>query len=590
MTEPQSWIGSLFASKFLIESFVAEGSQGYVFRAQDTLLGRTVALKLVPGQVDAKRKARLMREAVALSRIRTEHAPIVYEAGLDSYSGMDYAVFEWLDGAQLSSLIGLPISEDQVLRLAASLAGALSAAHANGIVHRELHPAAVIVSPKADGSTQAKVYDFGLAKLEDEVSAGVQTNPGELQRYVGYLSPERARGSEPDQQSDVYALGAMLYELCTGALPYEGRFERLQAVEVSSKAPLPKARPGFALSPMLQAAVSRALSPDPQERFANAAKLDELLQAMLRERPLRNPRSITAVTVDQRNLHVVVGRADGSVEVYARDTGLQQMRWAAHRGPVTALTFRPDTEEFLSAGEDGYIQLFSISESCRAGTWPGLRGTQFTLAFSPHGYIFATGERNGRIRLWSLLEQRPLGELSMHQDAVTALHFLPEGRFLASASEDGTLLLWDVGSMTLAERATWNRGPVSHFAMHVRERFVVAFRDGSLAMSRWSSEAPLWHHPVHRGAVTRLFEQHGGQAVFSVGLDGAIHCTDVFDGSERRVALFHFEGIHTAHLHTASERLYVSNDSNLLRWTWGPNSVPILEGFLPEHGRSGWVS
>src|SRR5690606_12550519 len=211
------------------------------------------------------------------------------------------------------------------------------------------------------------------------------------------------------------------------------------------------------------------------------------------------------------------------------------------------------------------------------------------LEFSPFGYIFASGETDGRIRLWSLLEQRPLGELEAHSGPVTALHFLPEGRFLASGGADGTLRLWDVGSMELAETCGWKAGAVTHFAMHVRERFVVAFDDGALAMGRWRDDAPRWHRRVHEKRVTRLFEQHGRQGVFSVGLDGAIQCIDIFDGEPRRKVLRHVEGIRAAVLHPLSERLFASSDSVLLRWMWTPQGDPQLEGYLPAEAKTGWV-
>ncbi|OIP37678.1 MAG: hypothetical protein AUK47_13190 [Deltaproteobacteria bacterium CG2_30_63_29] len=593
MSDPQALIDTAFASKFRVLSLVAEGSQAYVYRAFDTVLERPVALKILfedSGGEDSPASQRLRREAVALARIAHPNTPTVFEAGIDPDTQLHYVVMEWIPGGRLSNFVDLPLSEDQLLNLAADISAGMSEAHRKGILHRDLRPDNVLVTTTIDGKPVAKVVDFGVAQFDETYDLARLTAPDEVMGALAYISPEQARGEPVSAETDVYAFGTILYEFVCGQTPHGGSPVKVISAHLEGKRPTIEPREGFALSPILKAIIRRCLEVDPAERFADCSKVHEVISNVIRERPTTHPEAIHAVTVDRAAKFVVVGRANGRIDVYNQANGLPITQFNGHKGAVTALTFRPDTEEFLSAGEDGQIHLWSITEACRAGTWPGIRGRQSTLEFSPFGYIFASGEVDGRIRLWSLLEQRPLGELLAHQGPVTALHFLPEGRFLASGGLDGTLLLWDIGSLQLAERCRWNRGPVAHLAMHVAERFVVAFQDGSLAMGRWNQEAPTWHRHIHDQPVSRLFEQHGGQGVFSVGLDGAIHCIDVFDGDPRCSPVHHIEGIRAAVLHPQSERLFASSDSLLMRWTWDVHGNPTLEGFLPAERRTGWVT
>lgn len=594
LSDPTTLIGTLFAGKFEVRSIEAKGSQAVVYRAYDTILERDVALKIVLARrgVSAETSVeRLTREAVALARIAHPCTPTVFEASYDKATRLSFVVMEWVPGQRLSAHVARPFSEAQLLRIAHDVASALAAAHRRGILHRDLRPQNVLVTTDLEGQPKAKVLEFHVAGFDDRYELQRLTAPDEVIGTFGYISPEQASGEPTTTRSDVYAFGVLLHELICGELPFTGSPMQIREAHMRGARPAVKPRPGLELSPLLNALVKRCLETDPARRFADCAAVFEVLDNVERERGATNRRAIHALALDAPARWVVIGRADGTIEVFDQPSGQQLMCFEAHRGPVTALTFRPETEEFLSAGEDGYIHLWSIQERCRAGSWPGLRGQQFTLAFSPFGYIFASGEPDGRIRLWSLLEQRPLGELVGHQGPVTCLHFLPEGRFLASGGADGTLLLWDIGTMELAERASWSLGPVTHLAMHVQERFVAAFADGTLAMGRWrKTDGPVWHRRVHERRVSRLFEQHGGQGVFSVGLDGAVHCIDVFDGQARRTPLHHLDGIRAAVLHSRSERLYASSDSLLLRWTWSPSGVPVLEGFLSEDGRSGWLA
>ena len=200
---------------------IGVGGMGVVYRALDTRLHRTVAIKVLPSThvADPDRKRRFLQEARAASKLN--HPNIVTLHDMASDGGVDYLVMEYVAGKTLKELIcpeGLPISEAG--GYAIQLVGALAVAHAAGLIHRDIKPANIMVTN--DG--QVKVLDFGLAKQlipvgADSLDAG-QSIPGVLVGTVSYMSPEQTRGEPLDARSDVFAFGSVLYEIVTGQMPF----------------------------------------------------------------------------------------------------------------------------------------------------------------------------------------------------------------------------------------------------------------------------------------------------------------------------------------------------------------------------------
>ncbi|MEP6962284.1 MAG: protein kinase [Acidobacteriota bacterium] len=211
---------------YRIEAPIGAGGMGQVFRATDTRLHRTVAIKILPHDkvADAERKQRFLQEARAASALNHPNIVALYDIAKDA--GVDYLVMEYVKGEALNKLIprtGLPLPE--VAGYAVQIADALTEAHAAGIVHRDIKPANVMVTSKG----QVKVLDFGLAKLEepsigpeDETQTLVDplTNAGVVMGTLAYMSPEQARGERVDARTDLFSFGAVLYEMATGRRPF----------------------------------------------------------------------------------------------------------------------------------------------------------------------------------------------------------------------------------------------------------------------------------------------------------------------------------------------------------------------------------
>ncbi len=383
-------IGSSVSHYRLIEK-LGGGGMGVVYKAEDSMLGRFVALKFLPDNLahDPQALERFRREARAASALNHPNICTIYE--IASHEGQWFIVMEFLDGHTLKYCIeGKPLPSEEVLDLGIQISDALDAAHEQGIIHRDIKPANLFVTKRG----QAKILDFGLAKLTysppqgtaaalslptsslaDSVSA-----PGRLLGTIPYMSPEQVRGEPLDSRTDLFSFGAVLYEMTTGARAFSDTTLGAAIDDILHYTPRPPTRLNSSLPAELERIISKALEKDRKLRYQSANELLADLKRLKRDtdsaelrleiqtataRP-RHQRALVVAAIVISVLAVGFGLWQWSVPSRPEARVLLQRSVTANppENPVYAAAISPDGKYLAYADLTGvFVRLLATGET-----------------------------------------------------------------------------------------------------------------------------------------------------------------------------------------------------------------------------------
>jgi len=374
---------------------------GVVYKAEDTKLKRTVALKFLPSELtrDADAKARFIREAQAAAALDHPDICTIYE--IDEADNQSFISMAYVDGERLTDKIGRgPLKLEEALEIVVHIAQGLQAAHEKGIVHRDIKSANVMLT----ASGQVKVMDFGLAKL---VGTTAVTREGTTLGTAGYMSPEQARGEETDSRTDIWSLGVVLYEMVTGLLPFRGEYEQALTYQIMNAAPEPITSLRTGVPMELERVVTKCLEKKRDERYQTAAD----------------------IIADLRHLQRAVGAGAGTVQRSAAPAGrpARRVRWWYWAAPVivialiaTVVFFKmprratPPEEKSIAVlpfvdmspqGDQGYFCDGMTEELInRLSNIQGLRVPARTSAFMFKGKTGDISEIGSKLKVHTVLE------------------------------------------------------------------------------------------------------------------------------------------------------------------------------------------
>jgi hypothetical protein len=594
--EEQGSLGRL--SHYDVMEVVGRGGMGVVLKAHDQKLRRVVAIKLLAPYLAASATARqrFVREAQAAAAVRHENVIDIH--AVDEAKGLPYLVMEYVSGQSLQQRLDAtgPLEVREVLRIGMQAAAGLAAAHAQGVIHRDVKPANILLE---NGVARVKITDFGLARAGADAKL---SQSGVVAGTPQYMAPEQARGEAVDPRADLFSLGSVLYAMCTGLAPYSASGAMAVLKRVCEDRPRPIREINPEVPEWLVAVIERLHAKEPANRFQSAAEVTELLGghlARLQQGVARSARrSSKTWRVAARAVHthrwavaaavlllllgglgvteatgvtklvptvIRIVQGDGSLVVEVDDpqvrvvvegdggivitgAGPQEIhlrpgsyRFRASKAGKTVrdevvTIMRGDRQVVRVTHEGGGTIASGKSATTRPGSpcaFEGHTAPVLCVAISRDGKFALSGGVDRTVRLWELASGRALHCFRGHTDEVAAVAFSPNGQRAVSGGGDLCIRWWDLETGRALGSWPGHTDKVRSLVYSADGRFVVSgSHDGTVRLWDAVKGAETRSLPGHQGCVTSVAISRDGRTILSGGEDGTVRVWDRLIGEE----------------------------------------------------------
>ncbi|MEM1226819.1 MAG: serine/threonine-protein kinase [Planctomycetota bacterium] len=466
-SDDPAYLGQL--EHFQIAGVIGRGGMGIVLEAFDTHLTRPVAIKVLNPQFQENEIARqrFCREGRAAAAIAHEHVVAMHQVAKADRNQVAFLVMQMIEGDTLESRIvdGQPMPAGDVARIGMQIASGLSAAHKQGMIHRDVKPANVLIERETE---RVKLTDFGLARAADDIKL---TKTGMVTGTPLYMSPEQTLGEDADERSDLFSLGAVLYEMATGIAPFRAPSAMGVMKRILDEQPKPPHQVNGQIPRPLSELIVSLLAKSAEDRPASASVVASALASTAQELGSVSPMQVPAIAASD------AGKISGSYSRQTRRYAIAAWTAAAvaaaslafalmfnrvgdkgdpfpsivlpdNPGTVWSVDFSDDGTRLLAAIEDGTVRSWNVATQELEMSFNAHRGIVWMVQYSPDGRIVATSGDDGMIKFWDSTSFELLNDFDA-ESAVRGIAFSPDGKWLATGNRDGTLHIIDVESATM---------------------------------------------------------------------------------------------------------------------------------------------
>jgi len=541
-SEDAAYLGRL--GRFEIARIIGRGGMGIVFEAYDSHLQRTVAVKVLDPELadDEVARQRFCREARAAAAITHEHVVTVHNVEPPTAGKPPFLVMQLIQGETLEKRLSrdgrLPVP--MILRVGMQISAGLAAAHSLGLIHRDVKPGNILLE---ESFQRVKLTDFGLARCVEDLKL---TQTGFVTGTPLYMSPEQALGDKIDERSDLFSLGAVLYEMSTGQPPFSGDTPLAVLRQITDST----AKSVRTLNPdapaWLNELIQKLLAKRPDERPISASVVAQQLAERLGAFEPISPVQIPAVhtsgaceTVQRQHRRgrlrsLVGGIALGAVLALAAafpflgrsgstPTGPIGPEAIAtltgNAGPVWSLAFAPDGQRLAMGSDDGTVKLWRVASRKLDSTIHLHKGPVWGTSISSDGQILATGHDDGSVHIVDLATEKELSSFETGS-AIRSLEFAPGGHTLATGSRTGQVAVWNADTGKKLATMEGHEGIVADLAFSP---------DGTVLGTAGSDKtARIWNVDTGRERM-RLDSPTGGLLAISISGDGQLIATGGWD-------------------------------------------------------------